>query len=66
VAAVQSGPNWTPPLTIPIKKTNIQNWLEQDERDPGFQLLLFFLNKGSTVIYFYLFSLALAMLYEPG
>jgi hypothetical protein len=30
----------------------IQNWLELDEGDPGFQLLVFlwFLNKGSTAI----------------
>jgi hypothetical protein len=33
---------------------NIQDWLELDEEDLGFQLLVFvlFLNKGSTVIFF--------------
>jgi hypothetical protein len=33
---------------------NIQDWLELDEGDPGFQLLLFlyFLNGGSTVTFF--------------
>jgi hypothetical protein len=32
---------------------NIQHWLELDEGDPGFQLLVFlqFLNKGSTLIF---------------
>jgi hypothetical protein len=40
---------------------NIQDWLELDEGDPGFQLLDFLqlLNKGSTVIFLYLFSSAL-------
>jgi hypothetical protein len=35
---------------------NMQDWLALDG-DPGFQLLVFlyFLNKGSTAIFFYLF-----------
>jgi hypothetical protein len=43
---------------------NIQDWLELDERDPGFHLLVFLqlLNKGSTVIFDYLFSSALPIL----
>jgi hypothetical protein len=38
-----------------ITQENIQNWLELDEGDPGFQLLVFlqFLNKGCTEIRFY-------------
>jgi hypothetical protein len=32
---------------------NIQGWLELDEGDPGFQLIVFsVLNKGSTLIFF--------------
>jgi hypothetical protein len=36
---------------------NIQDWLQLDEGDPGFQLLVFlyFLNKGSRVIFLFLF-----------
>jgi hypothetical protein len=43
---------------------NIQNYLELDEGDPGLQLLVFLwlLNKGSTVIFFYLYSSALPIL----
>jgi hypothetical protein len=39
---------------------NIQDWLQLDEGDPGFQLLVFlqFLSKGCTVIFYYLFSSA--------
>jgi hypothetical protein len=36
---------------------NIQDWLELDEGDPGFQLLT--AEKITAVIYFYLFSSAL-------
>jgi hypothetical protein len=37
---------------------NIQDWLQLAEADPGFQLLVFlkFLNKGCTVIFYYVFS----------
>jgi hypothetical protein len=31
---------------------NIQDWLQLDEGDPGFQLFLYFLNKGSTMFFF--------------
>jgi hypothetical protein len=43
---------------------NIQDWLQQDEEDCGFQLLVFlqFLNKGSIAIFYYLFSAALPAL----
>jgi hypothetical protein len=36
---------------------NIQDWLELDEGDPGFQLLVFlyFLNGGSTVTFLLIF-----------
>jgi hypothetical protein len=36
---------------------NIQHWLELDEGDPGFQLLVFlwFFNKGSTEMFLFIF-----------
>jgi hypothetical protein len=42
---------------------NIQDWLQLDEGDPGFQPLVFlyFLNKGSTLFFVY-YSLALPVL----
>jgi hypothetical protein len=46
---------------------NIQDWLELDEGDPGFQLLVFlyFLNKCSIAIFFHLFSSALLVSLFP-
>jgi hypothetical protein len=41
---------------------NIQDGLELDEGDPGFQLPVIVLNKGSTVMLFYLFLSALPIL----
>jgi hypothetical protein len=41
---------------------NIQDWLELDEGDPGFQLLI--KDKIAVVIYFYLFSSALYIYYQ--
>jgi hypothetical protein len=43
---------------------SIQDWLELNEGDRGseFPVFLQFLNKSSTVIFFYLFSSALCML----
>jgi hypothetical protein len=43
---------------------NIQDWIQLDKGDPGFHLLIFlwFSNKGSRVIFFYLFSSALPIL----
>jgi hypothetical protein len=36
---------------------NIQDWLELDEGDPGFQphVFLWFLSKGSAVIYLFIY-----------
>jgi hypothetical protein len=40
-----------------IMQENIQDWLELNEASPGVQLLgiLYFLNKGSTAIFFIYF-----------
>jgi hypothetical protein len=42
---------------------NIQDWLQLDEGDPGFQFVfLWILNNGSTVIFFIYFLSALPVL----